>query len=83
MPFDFYIPERNLCIEVNGGQHYNKENPGYFIKHKFTKEEVEEVQRPDEIKRNYCKKNKIKLLVIDYVKFQSESYKKILEKALL
>ena len=66
LPFDFYLPQYNLCIEFDGEQH--------FISHDFNSKETEEkklenlkiVQLRDQIKNNYCKNNGINLLRIHY-----------------
>jgi hypothetical protein len=58
LPFDFYLPYNNICIEYNGRQHYEKNS---FFSAKEGKES-------DKIKKNYCKKNKIKLLIIPHFK---------------
>lgn len=60
LPFDFYIPKLNLCIEFNGKQHYKP------IKHFGGQNYLELTQKRDKIKFEYCKKNKIKLLTIKY-----------------
>lgn len=59
---DFYIPEINSIIEYNGEQHYK------FIKlfYKTEKEFIEQINR-DSYLRNYCRANKINLLVLPYV----------------
>lgn len=66
--FDFYLPAYNLCIEFQGQQHYE---PHFFMALlKKSKEEAMEVlkaqQHRDQIKRDYCKNNGIKLLEIMY-----------------
>ena len=62
LPFDFYLPELNKCIEYDGIQHYEpieffggQENFEYVVKH-------------DNIKNEYCKNNGISLLRIPYFK---------------
>jgi hypothetical protein len=60
LPFDFYLPEYNTCIEFNGIQHYKPID--YFGGEKRFKEQ----QKTDAIKKDYCEKNKIKLIVIKY-----------------
>jgi hypothetical protein len=58
--FDFYIPDRNMCIEYNGMQHYKKiEYFGGDKGFKITK-------KRDNIKKAFCKKNKISLKIITY-----------------
>ena len=69
LPFDFYLPDLNKCIEYDGQHHYYpvtfngvseeraKENHLITIKH-------------DEIKNQYCKNNNIELLRIPYYNFK-------------
>lgn len=52
--FDFYV--NGKLIEVMGIQHYNKKGWGVS----------EQLKRYDELKYNYCKKNDIKILYLDY-----------------
>lgn len=72
LPFDFYIPSMNICIEYDGIFHYEDifKKPDSF---KLGK-------KRDRIKNKYCKKNKIKLLRIPYWDF--EKIEKILDKNL-
>ena len=60
LPFDFYIPSKNSCIEYDGRQHFE-------IVDIFGGEEayLETVKR-DQIKNEYCKQNNIPLLRIPY-----------------
>lgn len=60
LPFDFYLPEYNVCIEYQGRQHY--EPIDYFGGQKS----FEIQQRHDKIKADYCNKNNIRLLCIPY-----------------
>ena len=60
LPFDFYLPDYNVCIEYQGEQHYRPVE--YFGGEK----QFEIQQKHDQIKRNYCKHNNIKLLEIPY-----------------
>lgn len=58
--FDFYIPEKNICIEYNGIQHYQKVD-------RFGGEEKFNYQKHnDSIKSNFCKENNINLLIISH-----------------
>jgi hypothetical protein len=70
--FDFYIPSYNLCIEYQGEQHYE---PRSFNWDKNDTEKIEfafsEQQKRDKMKRNYCCKNKIKLLEIPYWEYDN------------
>jgi len=60
LPFDFYLPEYNICIEYNGRQHY--EHNHFFV----TKNGFEELKKRDKIKMEYCHDNDIPLIVIKY-----------------
>ncbi|MEN6290519.1 MAG: hypothetical protein ABFD07_00680, partial [Methanobacterium sp.] len=60
LPFDFYLPDYNICIEFHGQQHYNPIN--YWGGRKG----FEKQTKRDLIKKNYCKNNNIKLIVIRY-----------------
>jgi len=60
LPFDFYLPSYNTCIEFQGRQHYE---PIAFFGGDigFLKQ-----QKRDEIKEIFCQKNNIKLIKIKY-----------------
>lgn len=62
LPFDFYIPNLNICIEYDGIQHIKPIE--YFGGEKAFKKQ----QKHDQIKDNYCKNNGITLLRIPYYK---------------
>lgn len=73
LPFDFYIPSKNLIIEFDGRQHF--EDTGYFsYSYDKTKEH-------DEIKNEYCNRKNIDLLRIPY--YQIEKINDILSNKLL
>lgn len=80
LPFDFFIPKYNLCIEFQGSQHYD---PGFYIRKKKSQEEGMKKyliqKKHDEIKKNYCIQNNINFLEIKY----TENIENCLEKALL
>lgn len=60
LPFDFYLPKYNLCIEFDGEQHFNSQNCwGGDDKLKI-------IRIRDEIKNNYCLENNINLIRIKY-----------------
>jgi hypothetical protein len=60
LPFDFYLPKLNSCIEFDGIQHFKP-------KTLFGGEAgLIDRQKKDNIKTNYCKKNEIHLLRISY-----------------
>lgn len=61
LPFDFYLPDYNICIEYQGQQHYMPiERFGGF-------NEYINRLRKDNIKRNYCNSKKIILICISYL----------------
>lgn len=60
LPFDFYLPKYNTCIECQGIQHF--EAVDYF----GGEERFEYTQKHDNIKREYCENNKIELIYINY-----------------
>lgn len=67
LPFDFYLPQYNVCIEFDGIQHFN---PSSFVYGNTSEKEklknLQYIQKHDQIKNNYCKNNKIDLLRIRY-----------------
>lgn len=65
LPFDFYLPEYNICIEYQGKQHY--ESIEYFGGDETFKLQ----QKRDQIKRDFCKNNSIKLYEIPYWEFNN------------
>lgn len=65
LPFDFYLPDYNICIEYDGKQHY--QSMEYFGgETRFATQ-----QQKDNIKTQYCQENKIKLLRIPYWDFDN------------
>lgn len=60
LPFDFYIPELNICIEFDGIQHFE---PIDFF---GGTESFIITKNNDKIKEEYCLKNDVKLLRIPY-----------------
>lgn len=72
---DFYLPDINLIIEMNGLQHYQ------YVEHFNTKDwTFEDQQIRDDTLRAYCKTHKISLLEIKYDEI--ERIPKILAKAI-
>ena len=70
LPFDFYLPEYNLCIEYDGEQHFK---PVIF---KGDTKETSEIKyeltiKHDKIKNEYCKNNNINLIRIPYWEFNN------------
>ena len=74
LPFDFYLPQCNCCIEFDGVQHFEYQ-PHFGTYSKFLKQ-----QKRDMIKTEYCKNNNIKLIRIPYYEF--DNIEKILNKEL-
>ena len=67
LPFDFYLPQYNLCIEYQGSQHY-------MPTRRFgDNEKLLYRQNHNRIKREYCRDKGINLLEIPYTNFNSIS----------
>jgi len=73
LPFDFYLPNYNICIEYNGEQHYRPVD--YF----GGDERFITQLKNDKIKEEYCILNNILLIVIKY----NESVEDVLNEKLL
>lgn len=58
LPFDFYLPDYNACIEFDGSQHH-------YDKQTFSGG-IEYVRKHDKIKNEYCQDKGIRLLRIPY-----------------
>ena len=72
LAFDFYLPNKNICIEFDGKQHFEPiKRFGGIVNFVITKNH-------DEIKNNYCKNNNIKILRIKYTESIEEKLKNIL-----
>lgn len=72
LPFDFYLPIQNVCIEYQGEQHYHP------VEYWGGEEKFKIYQQNDQIKENYCKKNKIRLLCLPYTLTNKELQESIL-----
>ena len=70
LPFDFYIPSLNVCIEYDGEQHYKPIDFTSKGKDVAEKHFVSQ-QRRDEIKTKFCENNNIKLIRIPYWEFDN------------
>lgn len=71
LPFDFYLPQFNTCIEFQGEQHYTK--------HSFMWSE--KLIKHDQIKVSYCIMKNIQLITIPYtdidnIEFYLKAFKK-------
>lgn len=60
LPFDFYIPSKNMVIEYDGEQHFKPID--WFGGEKG----FDYIQKHDQIKTRYCMDNNIKLFRISY-----------------
>ena len=72
LPFDFYLPDHNVCIEFDGQHHY-MELEGWA--------DHETTVLHDQIKNKYCDDNNIKLIRIPY--WDGKRISKILSTELL
>lgn len=60
LPFDFYLPSYDMCLEYDGQQHF------YSINFFGGEKNLEKQRKRDSIKNNFCKNNNIKLFRIKY-----------------
>ncbi len=60
LPFDFYLPDYNICVEYQGEQHIKP------VKFFGGIDNFKKTQSRDLIKKEYCNKNKIRYLAIPY-----------------
>jgi very-short-patch-repair endonuclease len=65
LPFDFYLPIKNLIIEYDGKHHFEMVNA--FGGEKGFKE----IQKDDKIKNEFLKKNEIDILRIPYYQYNN------------
>ena len=59
--FDFYLPKYNICLEIDGEQHFKQVSKFQKTKSDFLKQ-----QENDRIKNSYCLANNISLYRIPY-----------------
>lgn len=72
LPFDFYLPEHNICIEYDGEHHFHPiELWGGYEKFLINQEN-------DNIKNEYCKNNNITLLRLPYTYSKKDIKREIL-----
>lgn len=76
LPFDFYLEDYSCALEIQGSQHY--------YENEYFQQNLEERQKIDKIKEEYCKNNGIKYIAIPYWLIfnngEKETYKKIIDK---
>jgi very-short-patch-repair endonuclease len=73
LPFDFYLPEHNICIEYDGDQHF-KSIDGWGGEKAYLRR-----IKNDNIKNDYCKNKQINLIRISF----KEDINTILQRILL
>lgn len=60
LSFDFYLPDYNVCIEMDGKQHFEA------VKYFGGEEKFKDTKNKDNIKTNYCIINNINIIRIPY-----------------
>ena len=70
--FDFYLPNYNLAIEYDGKQHFEEWTLGNNT--------LQERQKQDNIKNQYCKENNIYLIRIPYTDYDILNKEYIMER---
>lgn len=68
LPFDFYLPKYNMCIEYDGEQHFRAVNFG-GCSDAIAIDAHKKTILNDEIKNKYCREHNIELIRISYVDF--------------
>jgi Zn finger protein HypA/HybF involved in hydrogenase expression len=61
LPFDFYLPNHNICIEYDGEQHFTP------VKNWGGEKSLQKIIKRDQLKNKFCEENNINLLRIKYV----------------
>jgi len=72
LPFDFYLPKMNICVEYDGVQHFKP------ISHFGGEITFEKCKKNDKLKNEYCISNNIPLLRLTYKDSDSDVKSKIL-----
>lgn len=75
LPFDFYLPEFNTCIEVDGDQHFHL---AFVSDKERALQNFRKIKDNDEKKNAYCYNNNINLIRIPYWKIKNGSFENIL-----
>ena len=76
--FDFYLPDKNICIEYDGEQHFYYKNNQHTWN---TKENHQKVIEHDQFKNKWCKQNNITLIRIPYTKINNIQLKDLLKES--
>lgn len=77
LEFDFYLPEKNICIEYQGIQHYRP------VKIFGGLDAFEEIKIKDSIKAKYCEDKGIILIPISYILSSDEIEKEFIRNGIL
>lgn len=81
LPFDFYLPDYNACIEVDGIGHFR---PVAFGGQKDEAQYIYEQRvQNDFIKTKYCKNNDIPLLRLPFWEIENGNYKNLISDFIL
>ena len=64
--FDFYIPERNICIEYDGKQHFSYVPEIHGDCPKKAAKMIKSQKYRDSLKDQYCKERAIRLIRLNY-----------------
>ena len=75
LPFDYYLPSYNTCVEVDGQFHYSNCS-------RYAKDDTafKQISFRDGIKTKYCEDNGINLIRLPY--FEEKNFEKILDEKL-
>uniref|UniRef100_A0AAU6MXH1 Homing endonuclease n=1 Tax=Staphylococcus phage 184DA TaxID=3110532 RepID=A0AAU6MXH1_9CAUD len=73
LPFDFYLTDYNILVEIQGIQHY-QEKSGFSNSESF-----DIIKKRDKIKLDFCKDNNIKIIYIDAKKSNYDYIMKSIE----
>jgi len=76
LPFDFYLPDHNICIEFDGRQHFYPESFSSDRSKETKLENLKIIQHRDSIKNNYCNLNNINLIRLIYTENLYDSLNK-------
>lgn len=78
LPFDFFLPEHNCCVEYDGKQHYTGWWEAKTEKGKYAS--LESIRSRDEVKNAFCLNNGIGLVRIPYTDFNKLNAQYLKEK---
>lgn len=81
LPFDFFLPSLNICIEFQGIQHYEPIRWSKSMTFEQASENHERVKISDRIKQEFCRDKHLGLIEIPYDKF--DDIESILNSAIL